>query len=97
MDECSSDCINNCDKSNSFCVNLVGSYECECKQGFTRSIQHQCIDIDECENRYTKYVHSAINDCHEDAKCINTYGSYKCVCQTGFYGNGSFCEGITEF
>ncbi|VDK32775.1 unnamed protein product [Gongylonema pulchrum] len=32
------------------CRNLVGSYECECAEGFQRDqYTGQCVDIDECK------------------------------------------------
>ena len=35
IDECSSADLNTCDTENGTCVNTVGSYTCECNNGFT--------------------------------------------------------------
>lgn len=48
--------VNECQLSNFYCgekgvcKNLVGSYECECADGFQRDqYTGQCVDIDECK------------------------------------------------
>jgi len=57
------------------CVNIVGSYRCECFSGFKANENEQCIDIDECKIGNFR--------CPPAANCINTAGSYKCVCPNG--------------
>ncbi|GFQ98755.1 hypothetical protein TNCT_532291, partial [Trichonephila clavata] len=68
---------------NTNCVNVPGSFQCECKPGYQRSnpyedIKHvECKDIDECSINGT---------CFDPlTECINTPGSYDCVCNTSYY------------
>nr|XP_039264255.1 uncharacterized protein LOC120340068 [Styela clava] len=61
---------------NQECLNLFGSYKCQCKTGFLadkNSKDLKCIDLDECRE--------GIHQCDPEAKCINTEGSYKCLCE----------------
>ncbi|XP_051812727.1 fibulin-1-like isoform X2 [Acanthochromis polyacanthus] len=72
------------------CVNLLGSYRCECKAGYNfNSITKLCEDINEC-------LHYPGRLCAH--KCENTEGSYKCSCTSGFKlsYNGKSCEDINE-
>ena len=63
----SNKCVRN--DENSVCINTIGSYSCECKNGFQAEINHEnggtnCIDINECKEqnvcrgkkRYFTYV-----------------------------------------
>ncbi|KAK9889438.1 hypothetical protein WA026_004707 [Henosepilachna vigintioctopunctata] len=72
---------------NANCVNTVGSYRCDCKEGFTDN-GSGCEDIDECAR--------APNLCEH--KCVNTWGSYRCACQAGFTlnMNNRTCSDIDE-
>ena len=95
LDECSSECLNDCDPLLSVCINLKGGYACKCMHGYTGTGKlGQCVDVDEC-------VGSELITCHENAKCVNTDGSVECKCEFGFFGNGTYCEGdeikINEF
>ncbi|XP_077356201.1 fibulin-1-like isoform X1 [Festucalex cinctus] len=72
------------------CVNMVGTYRCQCKTGFVfNSISKLCEDVNEC-----KYYPRKV--CAH--KCVNTEGSYKCSCSTGFKlsPDGRNCEDINE-
>ncbi|XP_068443230.1 fibulin-1-like [Clinocottus analis] len=72
------------------CVNLVGTYRCECKTGFTfNTINKLCEDINECK-QYPGQLCSH--------KCENTEGSFQCSCTTGFKlsSNNRKCEDIDE-
>nr|XP_019948044.1 PREDICTED: fibulin-1-like isoform X1 [Paralichthys olivaceus] len=72
------------------CVNLVGSYRCECRIGFVfNSITKLCEDINEC-------MHYPGRLCAH--KCKNTEGSYLCSCTTGFRlsHDNSNCEDVNE-
>ncbi|KAM7367014.1 hypothetical protein PAMP_014940 [Pampus punctatissimus] len=72
------------------CVNLVGSYRCECRIGFIfNSITKLCEDINECR-------HYPGRLCAH--KCDNTEGSYQCSCTTGFKlsHDGRNCDDVNE-
>ena len=104
-DECSLK-THHCDV-NSDCKNAIGSYHCECPNGYMADQSgSNCVDIDECELK--------MHDCHapEDwaatpldtrmqlglysSFCINTVGSFSCECdEPGFVGNGTFCQQVS--
>ncbi|CBZ50632.1 fibrillin 1, related [Neospora caninum Liverpool] len=65
-----------CDTRTTVCIDLPGSYKCECKPGFlTAPNGRTCLDIDECQN-------PALNDCHSlTMTCHNLEGTYRCVCK----------------
>ncbi|KAK5867050.1 hypothetical protein PBY51_011569 [Eleginops maclovinus] len=72
------------------CVNLIGSYRCECEAGYIfNSISRICDDINECR-------HYPGRLCAH--KCENTLGSYKCSCTTGFKlsADGRNCDDLNE-
>ncbi|XP_030627474.1 fibulin-1 isoform X2 [Chanos chanos] len=72
------------------CINLVGSYRCECRTGFIfNSITRVCEDINECR-------HYPGRLCAH--KCDNLLGSYKCSCTTGFKlaSDGRNCDDLNE-
>ncbi|XP_061570251.1 fibulin-1-like isoform X1 [Cololabis saira] len=72
------------------CINLEGSYHCECRKGFAfNSITKLCQDINECTS------HPGRLCAH---KCENTEGSFLCSCATGFQlaHDGRNCEDINE-
>uniref|UniRef100_A0A0N5AH65 EGF-like domain-containing protein n=1 Tax=Syphacia muris TaxID=451379 RepID=A0A0N5AH65_9BILA len=76
INECSSPELNSCHK-NAICNNLMGSYHCQCQDGY-RGDGFWCADIDECQQ----------NPCHPQASCVNTPGSYVCKCPEGWNGDG---------
>ncbi|XP_034382533.1 fibulin-1-like isoform X2 [Cyclopterus lumpus] len=72
------------------CLNLVGTYRCECKTGFTfNSFNKLCKDTNECR-------HYPGRLCAH--KCENTPGSYQCSCSTGFKlsPDKRNCEDVNE-
>uniref|UniRef100_A0A8C4FGX0 Fibulin 1 n=1 Tax=Dicentrarchus labrax TaxID=13489 RepID=A0A8C4FGX0_DICLA len=73
------------------CINLVGSYRCECTAGMNH---YFIVSIRTCY----------INECRHYPgrlcahKCDNTEGSYQCSCTTGFKlsHDGRNCEDVNE-
>ncbi|KAL4837391.1 hypothetical protein H8958_022066 [Nasalis larvatus] len=76
---------------NGVCINMVGSFRCECPVGFFYNdkllvcegkwhrdliiSRKELTDIDECQNGPV---------CQRNAECINTAGSYRCDCKPGY-------------
>ena len=73
----------------SMCVNTIGSYTCDCKEGLTfNQTSNACDDVDKCEFE---------GICEEDSTCINTHGTYECECHVGFTNvNSKECEDVDE-
>ena len=78
---------------NSVCVNLQGSYSCECSAGFEKTKagfdkEFRCLDVDECRDPST---------CLGDNRtCRNTPGSYLCGCEPGYFNLDNECHDIDE-
>ncbi|XP_018562983.1 protein kinase C-binding protein NELL1-like isoform X3 [Anoplophora glabripennis] len=75
LDECSTN-SHRCANA-SICVNMIGWYYCQCKQGYENpyidnKLGTKCIDVNECD--------SDLHTCHPSAQCINIDGSFKCEC-----------------
>ncbi|XP_078000540.1 protein kinase C-binding protein NELL1-like [Glandiceps talaboti] len=75
IDECASG-THGC-HSNSECINLPGSFYCQCKTGYHSDedphsdLGASCEDIDECDDN---------GMCHRDMTCLNEDGGYQCQC-----------------
>ncbi|KAJ8341119.1 hypothetical protein SKAU_G00334100 [Synaphobranchus kaupii] len=68
--------------AHSRCVNLPGSYNCQCNSGYQFGFDGRtCIDVDECRSQ----------PCHADASCSNSLGSFECHCLAGYQGDGFQC------
>lgn len=53
------------------CINTLGSFECQCLQGYTGP---RCeIDVNECIS----------NPCQNDATCLDQIGEFQCICMPG--------------
>lgn len=89
--------VNECDlhkgkvcPQNSECINTVGSYRCDCKDGFRKSRPEDliCTDVDECSE--------IPGLCHQ--RCINYWGSYRCSCEPGYKlaNDNRTCDDVDE-
>ncbi|XP_066585384.1 protein kinase C-binding protein NELL1-like isoform X2 [Prorops nasuta] len=74
--------------ANTRCVNVIGSYTCECLPGYQRVDKFNCAELDECATGH--------HACNEHATCVNTAGSYYCVCKEGYAGDGYTCKPICK-
>ncbi|KAJ7323451.1 hypothetical protein OS493_031651 [Desmophyllum pertusum] len=82
-------CINECTKSpcknGATCVNLQGSYRCNCKSGYSGN---NCqTDINECTSQ---------SPCKNGATCVNKQGGYQCNCKSGYSGNNCETEPVPD-
>lgn len=88
IDECE-DKTHDCQHT---CVNVIGSFVCECKDGYElNSDNSTCSDVDECLEK----------PCNPGEDCINSVGSYRCLkkqpCSKGYTFDRDFnCVDINE-
>ncbi|XP_043105727.1 fibrillin-2 [Puntigrus tetrazona] len=73
---------------NGRCINMDGSFRCECPTGYTLDYTGaRCNDIDEC---------SEGNPCG-NGTCSNVIGGFECLCEEGFEpGPMMSCEDVNE-
>uniref|UniRef100_A0A8C7KMX0 EGF containing fibulin extracellular matrix protein 2b n=1 Tax=Oncorhynchus kisutch TaxID=8019 RepID=A0A8C7KMX0_ONCKI len=70
------------------CVNVPGSFSCECEPGFQLAGNNRsCVDVNECEMGAP---------CQQ--KCYNTYGTFLCRCEPGYElgPDGHSCNDVDE-
>ncbi|KAI6658463.1 latent-transforming growth factor beta-binding protein 2 [Oopsacas minuta] len=69
------------------CTNTLGSYTCDCDEGFVNLNETFCYDVNECEESSVVC----------EGYCTNTLGSYTCDCAAGFVKyNNSICNEVNE-
>ncbi|XP_029454190.1 nidogen-2 [Rhinatrema bivittatum] len=80
----------------SVCVNLPGSYRCECQPEFQFAADGRtCVPISPARNPCDDGSHSCA--AAELARCIpQAGGSYRCVCLPGYVGDGQNCTDVDE-
>jgi fibulin 1/2 len=91
VDECGKATLNKCNLFNSKCVNKVGSYECECKDGYrpvSNSSNQVCEDIDECAE--------GTHNCPANSTCFNKSPLFECRCNKGFEKKAGVCVDVDE-
>ncbi|KAM8938732.1 protein kinase C-binding protein NELL1 [Pelodytes ibericus] len=74
--------------SNTACVNLPGTYRCDCVPGYIRVDDFSCTERDECV--------SGNASCDENAICANSVSGHSCTCKPGYVGNGTVCLAFCE-
>lgn len=81
---------------NSVCVNLVGSYRCECRSGYEfADDRHTCVLIAPPPNPCLDGSHTCAPE--GQAQCIHHGGSsFSCACLPGFVGTGHQCSDVDE-
>ena len=70
--------ISTCVLARSDCVNLVGKFECTCKDNYFKDSDGQCVDKDECADES--------HNCGMHSDCINDDDGYHCKCKSGYQG-----------
>uniref|UniRef100_A0A8C0W6M1 Fibrillin-3 n=1 Tax=Castor canadensis TaxID=51338 RepID=A0A8C0W6M1_CASCN len=87
VDECTS--RNHPCQRNADCVNIPGSYRCECARGFKLSPSGACVGRNECEE---------IPNVCSHGDCVDTEGSYLCLCHQGFQASAdqTLCMDLDE-
>ncbi|XP_033634915.1 fibrillin-2-like [Asterias rubens] len=76
--------------ANGQCVNVQGSYYCQCNPGFDLTEDRMsCQDINECRVNVNVCLHGT---------CQNTLGSYDCLCFPGYKASvdSRYCVDINE-
>ena len=87
MNECEG--INPCGSWGS-CLNIPGSYDCNCQEGFVYE-EGRCQDLDECA--------LWMNPCGQGkGECVNEEPGYSCACSPGFKlsEKGGECVDVDE-
>nr|XP_012613459.1 nidogen-2 isoform X2 [Microcebus murinus] len=81
---------------NSVCINLSGSYRCECRSGYEfADDQHTCILIAPPPNPCEHGSHTCAPA--GQARCIpHGDGTFSCACLPGYTGNGHQCSDVDE-
>nr|VZI43207.1 unnamed protein product [Spirometra erinaceieuropaei] len=77
VDECSDSYPDRVCKDG-ICVNTPGGFRCDCPSGYRLSDQHQCVDINECQEKEdiceSRYARGSTT-----FKCLNLHGDYRCI------------------
>ncbi|KAI6659212.1 hypothetical protein LOD99_14885 [Oopsacas minuta] len=68
------------------CTNTIGSYTCDCREGYINLNETFCNDVNEC----------GIDNGGCEQNCTNTIGSFVCSCFQGYTENGTKCIDIDE-
>ncbi|XP_033707039.1 nidogen-2 isoform X1 [Tursiops truncatus] len=81
---------------NSVCVNLLGSYRCECRSGYEfADDRHTCVLIAPPPNPCEDGRHNCAPA--SQAQCIHHGGSsFSCACLPGYAGDGHQCNDVDE-
>jgi alpha-tubulin suppressor-like RCC1 family protein len=87
VDECAED-ADRCG-AHASCMNTVGSFGCECDDGWGTAVGGGCADVNEC------YAATDNCDSYPEA-CINTEGSFSCECPDGYSGDGVGVDGCAD-
>uniref|UniRef100_G1RPG6 Nidogen-2 n=1 Tax=Nomascus leucogenys TaxID=61853 RepID=G1RPG6_NOMLE len=81
---------------NSVCINLPGSYRCECRSGYEfADDRHTCVLITPPANPCEDGSHTCAPA--GQARCVHHGGSmFSCACLPGYAGDGHQCTDVDE-
>ncbi|KAL5272875.1 hypothetical protein ACHWQZ_G000894 [Mnemiopsis leidyi] len=65
------------------CINAIGSYTCNCDEGFVFNPGSGCEDVNECTVGGRGSISCMVSQ--QLGVCNNTEGSYECICLVGAY------------
>ncbi|KAL5272696.1 hypothetical protein ACHWQZ_G000775 [Mnemiopsis leidyi] len=68
------------------CINAIGSYTCNCDEGFVFNPGSGCEDVNECTVGGRGSISCMVSQ--QLGVCNNTEGSYECICLVGAYKSG---------
>ena len=74
---------------NQACNNTAGWYECNCVEGYEKTENNHCIDVNECA--------VGKSTCDPEIEiCANSEGSFLCHCAVGYKRVGATCQDVNE-
>ncbi|KAH3885059.1 hypothetical protein DPMN_009047 [Dreissena polymorpha] len=77
-----------CEDARRSCSNNMGSFSCDCLQGYEEDASGYCRDINECSD-------PQLNECTQT--CLNAEVSYTCGCKSGYKEvNFTHCSDIDD-
>ncbi|CAF1001650.1 unnamed protein product [Adineta steineri] len=66
-----------CPKNNTYCIDGLNSFDCQCKSNFKRNRDGLCVEQNPCNS----------SPCHSNATCYNLNGGeYRCMCPPTYTG-----------
>ena len=81
--------LDDCD-DNADCINLVGSFQCVCWEGFTGDGK-ECLMTEQQRDECAEET----DTCSQNADCTDREVGYDCQCRNGFTGDGKVCQGMS--
>ena len=81
IDECAAE-VDMCGSHGS-CMNVEGSYTCNCEAGFVFIPDSGCQDVNECAAGGEGAISCLVTQ--QLGRCNNTAGGYQCICLSGAY------------
>ncbi|XP_014673762.1 PREDICTED: fibrillin-1-like [Priapulus caudatus] len=88
VDECSASPSPCAEAQGVVCVNVPGSYRCDCINDLDVHLNAEtCAEVNEC---------AGVNNCPTHATCTDDSQGYHCDCGIGFIRDGTVCSDVDE-